>query len=385
MALVVGIVILRNSAGGDAERQGPSNRGSVREGTAAPPATAPADSGPPYAVGVTHVTLVDPTRGAPARGPTPASPERALTVTVRYPVQGVASAPEAIDAPAFTGLRSLILFAHGLALADQTYPRYLHDLAAAGFVVAVPEFPLSSGALPGPATSDVVEQARDLGFLVNQFLEPSTQPVSLRGVTFDDQIGVVGHSDGGITAMGFAANSCCADARVGAVVSLAGALGRFSGGWFTTAAPPTLVVHGDADTTNPMSSSASIFAAATGPKLFAVVNGGSHIGAFEDDESRAAVVALTADFLRAHLLGDGAAAARLTADAQIPGVIELRGRGLDPDQTGTSSATSARSSSDRIRVRMVDVWWTTMSSFASAWITKSSRNSATTLGVPDAV
>lgn len=273
------------------------------------------------------MTLVDPTRGAPSRGPTPAAPARALTVTVRYPVLGAASASEGIDVGALSGPRSLVVFAHGLALADQTYSRYLHELAAAGFVVAVPEFPLSSGALPGPAISDPVEQARDLGFLVDQLFDPATQPAPLRGVLLNDRIGVVGHSDGGMTAMGFAANSCCADPRVGAVVSLAGALGRFTGGWFTTTVPPTLVLHGDGDATNPVSSSANVFAAATGPRLFAVVNGGSHIGAFEDDESRAAVVALTADFLRAHLLGDRAADARLTADAQIPGVIELRGAG----------------------------------------------------------
>jgi alpha-beta hydrolase superfamily lysophospholipase len=129
-----------------------------------------------------------------------------------------------------------VLFAHGLALADQTYPRFLHDLAASGFVVADPEFPLSSGALPGPARSDPVDQAADLAFVADQLLDPATRPEPLRTVTFLDHLVVIGHSDGGITAAGFAANSCCADPRVGAVVVLAGALGRFSGGWFTTVA-----------------------------------------------------------------------------------------------------------------------------------------------------
>jgi len=216
------------------------------------------------------------------------------------------------------------LFAHGFALTDQTYPRFLHDLAASGFVVADPEFPLSSSALPGPATSDVVEQAGDLGFVADRLLDPATRPPPLLPVRFGDHLGVVGHSDGGITAAGFAANSCCADPRVGAAVILSGALNRFPGSWFTTAMPPTLVLHGDADEVNPVSSSEGVYAVARPPKLFAVVSGGSHIGAFEDDIRRPAVVTLVADFLRAYLVGDTGAASRVTGDADVPGVLVLR-------------------------------------------------------------
>jgi pimeloyl-ACP methyl ester carboxylesterase len=214
-----------------------------------------------------------------------------------------------------------VLFAHGLALADQTYPRFLHDLAAAGFVVADPEFPLSSGALPGPARSDPVDQAADLAFVADQLLDPATRPAPLRTVTFLDHLVVIGHSDGGITAAGFAANSCCADPRVGAVVVLAGALGRFSGGWFTTVAPPMLVMHGTADTTNPVSSSRGVYAASPGTKRLVLIEGGSHIGAFEDDTSRPAVVTLLADFLRATVVNDAAANERLDAESNVPGVL----------------------------------------------------------------
>jgi len=192
-------------------------------------------------------------------------------------------------------------------------------------VVADPEFPLSSSALPGPATSsDVVEQARDLGFVADRLLDPVNRPGPLASVAFAGRVGVVGHSDGGVTAAGFAANSCCADPRVGAAVILSGALARFPGTWFTTAAPPVLVVHGDADEVNPLSSSESVYAAARAPKLFAVVSGGTHIGAFEDDSRRPAVVALVADFLRAHVLGDPVAGSRLAGDADVPGVLSLR-------------------------------------------------------------
>jgi alpha-beta hydrolase superfamily lysophospholipase len=293
----------------------------TRTTTEAPP------TGPPFAVGVTHVTMVDRTRAVAGRGPTPPAPERTLRVTIRYPIAVADTGSEAVDAPARPGRTQLIVFAHGLALTDQTYPAFLHDVAAAGYVVADPEFPLSSSALPGPATStDVVEQARDLGFVADQVLAPATRPHVLDPVVFDARLGVVGHSDGGVTAVGFAANSCCADPRVGAVVVLAGAIGRFPGSWYTTAAPPTLVVHGDADEVNPVSSSEAVYRAAHPPKLFVVVAGGTHIGAFEDDAHRRAVVTLVTDFLAAQLRADAAAAARLQADADVPGVLTLRGR-----------------------------------------------------------
>jgi pimeloyl-ACP methyl ester carboxylesterase len=276
-----------------------------------------------------RITLIDASRGVPARGPTPASAERSLQVTVRYPIeaQPAATAAESVDATAIAGPRALVVFAHGFALTDQTYPRFLHDLAASGFVVADPEFPLSSSALPGPATSgDVVEQAHDLGYVAEQLLDPATRPLPLASVVFAQSLGVIGHSDGGVTVAGFAANSCCADPRVGAAVILSGAIGRFPGSWFTTTAPPVLVVHGDADEVNPQSSSEGVYAAARPPKVFVIVSGGTHIGAFEDDTRRPAVVALVADFLRTYVLGDTVAASRLDRDADVPGVLSLRAR-----------------------------------------------------------
>src|SRR3954449_10029220 len=144
------------------------------------PGTA-ADASRPSAVGVVHVTLVDPTRGVAARGATPAAAARTLPLTVRYPAAtGDASPVDIENAPARRGPAVLVLFAHGLALSDQTYPRFLHDLAAAGFVVADPEFPLSSGALPGPARSDPVDQAADLAFVADRVLDPATRPTPLR-------------------------------------------------------------------------------------------------------------------------------------------------------------------------------------------------------------
>jgi len=293
---------------------------------AAPPTTMERSlPGPPFAVGMLRTTFIDPTRPTPARGPTPASERRELPTTIRYPVAGVPQSVEASSAPSLPGSFPVVVFAHGFALADFTYPRFLHDLASEGFVVADPELPLSSAALPGPAVQgDEVEQARDLSFVVDRLLDPATRPTPLAGLALSAPVAVAGHSDGGITAIGLAANACCADPRVGAAVILSGALGQFPGSWFTATSPPVLLVHGDADEVNPLASSTGIYDVARPPKLFVVVHGGSHIGAFEDDARRPAVAHLIGEFLRAYLLHDTDAAARLPQDASVPDVLELR-------------------------------------------------------------
>jgi predicted dienelactone hydrolase len=245
-------------------------------------------------------------------------------VTIRYPIAGPAGPGEDINGLALSGSFPLIVFAHGYELADFTYPRFLHGLAAEGFVVADPEFPLSSAALPGPPVAgDEPNQVQDLSFLTNQLLNPETRPIGLSSVTLAPPIGVAGHSDGGVTAAGMAGSACCADRRVAAAVVLAGALADFSGPWFASVSPPLLVIHGDADEVNPVASSMGVYDAAQAPKLLVIVHGGSHIGALESDASRPYVVQLVADFLRTYLLHDLSAASRIVADANVPGVLTL--------------------------------------------------------------
>jgi predicted dienelactone hydrolase len=276
-------------------------------------------------VGIIRTTVIDPSRSTPARGPTVASPVRELGVTIRYPTAGSAGPGEAGNGFALAGSFPLIVFGHGYELADFTYPHFLHDLAAQGFVVADPEFPLSSAALPGPPVAgDEPNQVRDLSYVTNQLLDPLTRPGALSAVTLVPPIGVAGHSDGGVTAAGMAGSACCADSRVGAAVILAGALADFAGAWFTNASPPLLVIHGDTDEVNPVASSRGVYDAAQPPKFFVLVHGGTHIGAFESDATRPYVVQLAADFLRAYLLHDSSAASRVLTDASVPGVLDLQ-------------------------------------------------------------
>jgi pimeloyl-ACP methyl ester carboxylesterase len=260
---------------------------------ATPPAAAPADENPqPPAVNVIEVTATDGARSFP--------------VTVWYP-----TAP---------GRYPLVVLAHGFGASASTYEDMEAQLAAAGFVVAAPDFPFTSSRSQWLDRGDVVNQAGDVSALITQLLDPATAPEALRGTIAQGPVGVIGHSDGGITAAAVSYNSSVADPRVGAAVILSGAEIMYGGPWFTTASPPLLAIHGDADGVNPYWSSEQLFADATGPRWLVAVRGGGHEGPFTNGSVEPEVAALIADFLHAQLQLDAAAAARIDGDANADGL-----------------------------------------------------------------
>jgi pimeloyl-ACP methyl ester carboxylesterase len=252
----------------------------------------------PYQVAVTQATYVDTGRG------------RTIAVTVSYPVAAAGTT------------FPLVVFAHGFDTSAATYSTIEQQLAADGFVVAAPDFPYTSSASGNALDeSDVVNQAGDVSFVITELFDASTRPAALQGlIDTSAKVGVVGHSDGGVTAAGVAYNSSVADPRIGAAAVLSGAEITYPGPWFTTQSPPLLAVHGDADEVNPYAASQQLFDDATGPKYLVTVLGGSHLGPFTTDPVEPAVSTLVADFLHAGLQGDSAAAARIAGDADAPGL-----------------------------------------------------------------
>jgi pimeloyl-ACP methyl ester carboxylesterase len=325
VVLAIAGVLLPNAVAAAAGRSGTRHRVVRRTGPASPPSIA-AGSMPaaPYAVGVTHVTYTDPTRPTEARGDTPASSSRTIPVTIRYPVMGVAGSAEAPDAIADVGTYPLVVFAHGYDVSADTYAAMEDQLAEAGFVVAAPDFPLTSSALPGaPDEDDVSNQAADVSFVITRLLDPTTVPAVLAGAVAASAVGVVGHSDGGVTAAAVAYDSTVADPRIGAAVVLSGAEARYGGSWFTTQSPPLLAIHGTDDEVNPIASSEQLFDDATGSRMLVTVDGGSHLGPFTTDPEEPTVATLVGDFLRVHLDDDAAAYERLPSDANIAGELTL--------------------------------------------------------------
>ena len=260
-------------------------------GPVGPAGSASAAEGSP--VGVTDTLVVDPTRPGTARGPLQGSDARALAVTIWYPARtdGHHASPAA-------GVFPLVVFAHGFAASAQTYTPLLHDLAAAGFVVAVPEFPMSSTAYAGgPEEGDLPDQARDVAVVARSLLDPAARPTGLPAL---DRSGyaAVGHSDGAVTVLGAGYSACCADPAVKVVVALSGALVGFDGPWFAGRLPPLLAVHGTDDDVNPFDSSRAVVARSPGRALLVGITGGGHLDTFVADATRPAVVGLVAGYVR---------------------------------------------------------------------------------------
>ena len=316
-------------AGVPLRRHPPHRARAVVTTTTTDPATVPSsDPAPTNAVGVVHLRVTDPTRSTPPRGETPGSDVRSIDVTVRSPTYGDPGSPENEGAAAQAGTFPLVVFAHGFDASAETYATLEHQLAVAGFVVAAPDFSMTSSAIAGPADEgDVVNQAADVSFVVSTLFDPDRVPTVLAGAIGEGPVGVVGHSDGGVTAAGVAYDSEVADARIGAAVVLSGAIDRFPGSWFTTASPPLLAVHGSDDQVNPFGSSQVLYDAAWGPRLLVAVEGGSHLGPFTDEPAEPDVAALVAAFLHTYLQVDAGVGTTLDALANVSGELALIAEG----------------------------------------------------------
>jgi dienelactone hydrolase len=299
--------------------------GPATKSTAAAPTTVPPTSSTTtpvlpsetsaQAVGVETLTLVDAGRTAGARGARPAGSPRVVPVTVRYPVAGIPGSGESEGALPI-GSAPLVVFAHGFDVSQATYASLLHDLAAAGFVVAAPDFPLSTSAAPGAAVEgDEAEQARDVSLVIDRLSDGTTAP-ALTAAIRPGPVGVVGHSDGAVTVLLAAYSPAYADPRIGAVVDVSGAFDDFGGRWFTTQDPPLLSLHGGADELNPLSADRALVSAQPGPAALVVVDGASHLGALTGP-SEAVVARLVADDLAWRLEGAIGAEAAVAADESL--------------------------------------------------------------------
>jgi len=283
-----------------------------------------------HAVGILTETFVDTGRATAAWGPEPSEPARTLVTTILYPAIGPPSSQQ--PRPGATpdrrpGRYPLIVFAHGLGSEPLQYEKLLSHWSAAGFVVAAPLFPLTGDHTPGgPDAGDVVNQPRDMSFVIDSVLQASAgSDNGLSGLVDPREIGAAGHSNGAITTLGLVANTCCRDPRVKAAVVMAGDAVPFSGGTYDMpGAPPILFVHGTADELLPYSLAVGMFNAVRGPKgLLTIERGGHGSAAGLSTSSSSSVLSTTTDFLAAYLGGDHAAIARISGDAQ-GGVTAVR-------------------------------------------------------------
>jgi dienelactone hydrolase len=234
---------------------------------------------------------------------------RSLETTVRYPATG--------------GPHPLIVFGHGFALTPATYHGLLQAWMRAGYVVAAPRFPLESADAPGgPNESDLVNQPRDVSFVISRLLALNVRPSSvLEGRIDPSQIAVAGHSDGGVTALAVAYDRRFRDRRIRAAIVLSGA--ALPGmGPFPRSGPPLLAVQGTADTINAPATTADFFRLARRPKFLLWLLGASHRHPYTDQEPQLGIVErATVAFLDHYL--EGRPLRAFDKAAQRPGLTRL--------------------------------------------------------------
>jgi predicted dienelactone hydrolase len=227
--------------------------------------------GPPYPVASSTLTFVDPTRTTPARGSVTGFAGRTLRTIIRKPA-GV------------TGPLPLVVFASGYDGAPEDYEQLLDAWAAAGYLVAAPDFPGTGSDLPGtPTESDVPQEALDISFVITQLLEePAAQVDGTR-------IAVAGHSDGAVAVNDLAFDPSDRDPRIVAYVSLSGIMAPGLSG--SNPAPGSLLaVAGSADIYHDYAGTQQVYAQAAMPKAFVSVPGGDHLSMYTGTSNLAQAV-----------------------------------------------------------------------------------------------
>lgn len=269
---------------------------------------------PPFAVGETQMTFVDPHRTIAYPG-RPRQP-RSLTTIVRYPIAGPAdrmdvrgAAPDRADGPF-----PLVVFGHGFAVTPATYYRLLRAVAQAGYVVAAPVFPLEQAHAPGgPDEADLVNQPRDMSLVISRMIAASAdRHAPLWGMVDRRAIAVSGQSDGGETALAVAYDRYYRDPRVRAAAIFSGA--QIPGAGTLLPGPPLLAVQGTDDTINNPINTYSFFGVAHRPKYLLRLFGAPHLPPYTVQQPQLSIVErVTVAFLDRYLKGERGATRLMAA------------------------------------------------------------------------
>lgn len=281
----------------------------------------------PYAVGIRTVTFTDPSRtvSIPGRGVAP----RQLVTVIRYPARGPPGRLDVRDAPAdrADGPFPLVIFGHGFAVTPTIYSRLLRAWAQAGYVVAAPVFPLENALAPGgPDESDLINQPRDMSFLITQLDVADTIAGGWLAHLLDPRaVAVSGQSDGGETALAVSYDRAFRDPRVRATVILSGAqIPGIDQLTFPPGGPPLLAAQGTADTINPPSFTAAFFGIAHRPKYLLQLLGAGHLPPYTSEDPQSGVVQrVTIAFLDRYLKHASAGIRRMVAAGDRAGTSSL--------------------------------------------------------------
>lgn len=275
-------------------------------------AAKPASQHAPNTVATRTITFVD--RSRSVRLPHGKREPRTLVTVVRYPVGA-------------TGPFPLIVFGHGFAVTPRPYAQLLDAWAQAGYVVAAPVFPLGNANAPGgPDEADIVNQPRDMSFVISRMLALSATPGSpFAGLIAPSEIAVAGQSDGGETALAVAYDRRYLDRRVRAAVILSGAEIPGVGGFdFPAPSPPLLATQGTSDIINLPFHTYQFFNRAPRPKFLLQLIGASHLPPYTTEQPQLGIVErVTTAFLDRYLKHGHDDLKAMARAGDVPGVATL--------------------------------------------------------------
>jgi dienelactone hydrolase len=290
-------------------------------------ASAP-DAASSFAVGLRVLRLIDSSRTIKLPGGR-VVPRTLLTV-LRYPAMGSPGQTDVSGAPAARGAGPfpLVVFGHGFAVTPAIYSRLLQSWARAGYVVAAPLFPLENATAPGgPDESDLINQPRDMSYVITSLLAESAAATGpLAGLVDPAHIAVAGQSDGGETALAAAYSRRFRDPRVGAAVILSGARMSGVGGYsFTRGSPPLLAAQGTADTINEPRNTYQFFVRASRPKYLLRLLGSEHLPPYTAAQPQLGIVErVSIAFLDGYMKTAPAALQQLLSLGNAAGAAQLQ-------------------------------------------------------------
>lgn len=280
-----------------------------------PPPTQPppAPQTRPYEIAKQTVSLVDTSR--PTSAPNVGINEQTRTLATDLYI------------PEGSGPRPLIVFSHGFNGSPKNFSLLLESWAHAGYIVAAPSFPLTSG-VRGPLTGvldDYPNQPGDVRFVIDEILRLGGKSGVLRGKVDKNRIGVAGQSLGGLTTLGVTFNTCCRDPRIKAAIAMAAPRLAFPGGEYDMSGVPLLAIHGTSDRLVPYLLGKDTYDAAATPKYLLTLEKAHHLEAYTDTSSSwdDLVTASTTDFWDIYLGNDRTAARRLQNDGNVSGLSKL--------------------------------------------------------------
>jgi predicted dienelactone hydrolase len=334
LTAVVAITLVAAACASDGKKAAsPATQGASHHATTSTTTTLdpgePTEPAASYGVGSRTLHLVDtsrPTKASPTRN-IAASSSRKLDVLVLYPIAdtegGATPLPEA---PVADGRFPVLEFSHGVTASGPVYAPFLAPIVQAGYVVAAPTFPLTSGAGAWSDLSDYVNQPADVSFVLDNVLGLDTKTGDpLDGHLATHEVAVAGHSLGAMTTYGFA-NSCCAEPRAKAMIAMSGVEPPFPGGDYTHPPKglPALLIHGTADGTVPYRGSTAAFANLTAPRAFLTFPGASHTDVVANQQDAPVSEQAIEAFLALELRHDDTAWKALPAKTTV-GSIQVAG------------------------------------------------------------